>query len=125
METKKDQLNITVTDSAISQILLIKENDFTLTPKSLFRVKIGGKGCDGFTYETGFSEKVETDLEYTFNGVTILLDSFTAFYFKNGKIDFVHVVEHDADGFKVENFDEANHKGKFFKDETKVPSIDS
>ncbi len=123
MDREKDKLNIQLTDSAIAQIKLIKENDFTIEPEYMFRLKIGGKGCDGFTYETGFSEVLDDDIRYEFKDLTIVIDSFTAFYFKNGSIDFVNDVENNTDGFVIVNFDEKNHVGKFFKDETKVPKL--
>ena len=43
-------IKIFVTDSAVRQIQLMQENDYTLEGHS-FRIKIGGKGCEGFTHD--------------------------------------------------------------------------
>ena len=39
-------IKLFVTDSAIRQIQVMKENDYTLDGLC-FRIKIGGKGCEG------------------------------------------------------------------------------
>ena len=54
-------INLFVSDSAVRQIQLMQDNDYTLEGL-LFRIKIGGKGCEGFTYETGFSSLHEGDI---------------------------------------------------------------
>ena len=47
------ELKLQVSGAAIQQIKLMLEHDYTLKGK-IFRIKIGGKGCGGFTYQTGF-----------------------------------------------------------------------
>ncbi len=87
-----NEFQIDLTDSAFKQIQLILENDFTLEGHQ-FRLKIGGKGCDGFTYDTGFSTKIDDDIELIFKqndeSISILLDDFTGFYCKEGLLDFL------------------------------------
>ena len=56
--TNDNNFKVELTEAAFEQIRLIKSNDFTLDGHS-FRLKIGGKGCDGFTYDTGFSQSDE------------------------------------------------------------------
>jgi Fe-S cluster assembly iron-binding protein IscA len=88
-----EDLNIFVTDSAVRQIQVMQENDYTLKGLS-FRIKIGGKGCEGFTYETGFSSVHEGDLHVTKNyplinfDLHLLIDPFTAYYTQ----DFVQLM---------------------------------
>lgn len=119
-------IELFLTDSAIRQILLMEENDYTLE-NHFFRIKIGGKGCGGFTYETGFSELHQDDLviEKYFKDLNktlrIIMDPFTAFYTQKGTLDYLLDPEKNDEGFIVENADESNHKGKFFKDTSKLP----
>ena len=115
-----------LTDSAFKQIKLIQDNDFTLEGLS-FRLKIGGKGCDGFTYDTGFSEKHKDDITLNFinDGVEleILSDDFTAFYCKEGNLDYFFIPHENEGGFFFTNINEFKHHGKFFKDGDYVPPI--
>jgi Fe-S cluster assembly iron-binding protein IscA len=114
-----------LTDSAFAQISLIQENDFTLDGMS-FRLKIGGKGCDGFTYDTGFSQKHEDDIVLIFENkgqkLEVLLDDFTAFYCKEGSMDYFFIPHENEDGFFFTNTNEFKHHGKFFKDGDYVPT---
>lgn len=123
-----DNHQIVLKTKALEQIELIQKNDFTLEGCS-FRVKIDGKGCSGFTYATGFSEKYPEDVERTFfhpenpnRKVTILFDTFTAFYFQKGSIDYL-MNESLEEGFVVKNDNETNYQGKFFKDISKIPEL--
>lgn len=119
-------LNVFVTDSAIRQIQLMQENDYTLAGLS-FRVKIGGKGCGGFTYEAGFTAPHEEDIvvvkhykEIAFD-LKLLIDPFTAFYTQSFTLDYLLDPASNEEGFIVQNAAEGSHKGKFFKDETRLP----
>ncbi len=109
-----------ITEAAQAQIQLIQQNDYTLSGMS-FRIKIGGKGCGGFTYETGFSDALADDIKLQAQGTTILMDPFTAFYTQKLKLDYQLKPEINDEGFIVENFAGDRYKGKFFKDPTMVP----
>lgn len=115
---------INLSDAASRQIKLIEENDYTLSGKK-FRLKIGGKGCDGFTYEMGFDNLATDDhiLPYqtTYGLVEIILDPFTAFYCQEGNLDFFFNPNTDEDGFLFINHNEDKYVGKFFKDPTLLP----
>lgn len=119
-------IQLLITDSAVRQIQLMQNNDYTLD-NLLFRIKIGGKGCGGFTYDTGFSEKHPDDLvikkQYPLikTELTILIDPFTAFYTQKFTLDYLLDPESNEEGFVVTNAADGQHKGKFFKDETKLP----
>jgi Fe-S cluster assembly iron-binding protein IscA len=119
-------INLFVTDSAVKQIQLIQENDYTL--KDLyFRIKIGGKGCGGFTYETGFSEKHPGDFEINTHyplidySLTVLMDPFTAYYTQELTLDYLLETTQNEEGFIVKNSADGQHRGKFFKDESRLP----
>ncbi len=123
---KASDVKLHLSDSAIRQIQLMQENDYTLEGLK-FRIKIGGKGCGGFTYDTGFSEKHEDDLllesSYpliNFN-LTILMDPFTAYYTQESSLDYLLDPQSNEEGFVLDNAADGAHKGKFFKDESKLP----
>lgn len=124
--TNNEEIKVDLTDAAFKQIQLIQENDYTLENHT-FRLKIGGKGCDGFTYDTGFSKKLDDDFVLTFEQsgsiIEILMDSFTAFYCKSGILDFFIIPKEHQDGFFFLNHNEDKHVGKFFKDGDNVPTM--
>lgn len=119
-------IKLFVSDSAVRQIQLMQENDYTLEGLS-FRIKIGGKGCGGFTYDTGFSEfhadDLVIELPYPLINYTlkILIDPFTAYYTQDSTLDYLLDPASNEEGFVVTNAADGEHKGKFFKDESKLP----
>lgn len=119
-------IKLFVTDSAIRQIQLMQDNDYTLEGLS-FRIKIGGKGCGGFTYDTGFSEYhaddlvIEKDISLINFKLKILMDPFTAFYTQEATLDYLLETGTNEEGFVINNASEGQHRGKFFKDESKLP----
>lgn len=128
MENKisPSDIKLFVTDSAVRQIQLMQDNDYTLEGLS-FRIKIGGKGCEGFTYDTGFSELHQDDLVLkqsfpliNFN-LTVLMDPFTAFYTQELTLDYLLDTSNNEEGFIVTNAADGQHRGKFFKDESRLP----
>lgn len=123
---KPQDIKLFVTDSAVRQIQVMQENDYTLEGLS-FRIKIGGKGCEGFTYDTGFSEKHEDDLvivqDYPLINfkLTVLMDPFTAFYTQDLTLDYLLDITNNEEGFIVNNAADGQHRGKFFKDDSRLP----
>jgi Fe-S cluster assembly iron-binding protein IscA len=119
-------ITLFVSDSAVRQIQLMQDNDYTLEGLS-FRIKIGGKGCGGFTYDTGFSEQHPDDLviEKSFPlikfDLKVLIDPFTAFYTQQATLDYLLDSQNNEEGFVLTNSADGDHKGKFFKDESKLP----
>ncbi len=115
-----------VTDSAVRQIQVMQDNDYTLEGMS-FRIKIGGKGCEGFTYDTGFSEPHPDDLMLRMSypvidfELTVLMDPFTAFYTQELSLDYLLDTSSNEEGFIVNNAADGQHRGKFFKDEGLLP----
>lgn len=121
-----EEVKLFITDSAVHQIKLMEENDYTLKGLS-FRIKIGGKGCGGFTYSTGFSELHSDDLvlkqEYPLinYSLKVIMDPFTAFYTQELTLDYMLDLANNEEGFIVNNAADGAHKGKFFKDESLLP----
>lgn len=128
METtlRPQDIKLFITDSAIRQIHLMQENDYTLNGLC-FRIKIGGKGCGGFTYDTGFSELhsddliIERHISLLNYDLKILMDPFTAFYTQDATLDYLLDMTSNEEGFVVTLTFEGQHRGKFFKDESKLP----
>ena len=118
--------DIHLTESAISQIKLILENDYTLKGQSL-RIHISGKECDGFTYSVGFQNPIENDLYVPCPELgeeqSIIMDPFSAFYLQKVTLDFVQDFEKDLEGFVVTNHKQDDFQGKFWrKDADKIPT---
>lgn len=126
IDLKASDIKLFVTDSAVRQIQVMQENDYTLEGLS-FRIKIGGKGCEGFTYDTGFSELHEDDLvikqKYPLINfhLTVLMDPFTAFYTQELTLDYLLDTTNNEEGFIVNNAADGQHRGKFFKDDGRLP----
>lgn len=116
-----EDIQITLTDEAVRQIQLIQEHDFTVEGK-VFRLKVDGKGCNGFDYALGFTDKNDDDFLIELpHSITLNLDPFTAYYAQKGEIDYIFDHENNTEGFYFENANEKSYRGKFFKNETKLP----
>lgn len=116
-------MNLKLSDAAKSQIKLILEHDNTLAGQ-VFRMKIDGKGCGGFDYALGFTEPEKDDLKLPIaEGLFFHIDPFTAYYCKEGIVDFIFDPVQDIEGFSYINPSEKSYRGKFFKDEEMVPKV--
>ena len=112
--------NINFTPPALQEIKLILENDFTLKGR-YFRILISGKGCDGFTYSTGFTDfqdedfiiKIENKINLDFS---VLIDPFASFYLQETLVDFIQDYENELEGFVVINKNQKQFAGKFWKE---------
>jgi len=133
--TKKSQIDrgkidipqIILTEMAALQIKLLLENQYQ-SPTQYFRIKIQGKGCDGFTYAAGLTPQDPDDFEVTPSqkDLTILMDPFTAFYSKELSLDYFQDFESDLEGFLVTNLNQKEYQGKFWtKDPSKIPPLRS
>jgi Fe-S cluster assembly iron-binding protein IscA len=103
---------------ALDQLVLMLKHDYTLADK-VFRLSIDTKGCDGFTYAAGFTEKNKNDLLISFEhhkvNITMALDPFAAEYMKFIEIDYCQDFKNNQEGFTVKNRDENSYRGKFWK----------
>ncbi len=91
---------ITLTPSAVSAIdKFIKGNE---TPVAGLRIAISGGGCSGFQYGMRLEETAaEDDILVEIEGVTLLVDPFTAPLISGVVVDFVDSL--NGSGFKFEN----------------------
>ncbi len=113
-----DLPTVTFTQTAIEQLTLMLENDFTLSGK-YFRILISGKGCDGFTYSIGFTDIKEEDFTIRINNeepLEIIIDPFAAFYLGETRVDYVQDFQNDREGFVVYNKDQKKFHGKFWRE---------
>ena len=118
---------VSFTERAMDQLQLIINNDFTLAGK-YFRILVSGKGCDGFTYSTGFTDIQDNDflikVANSNQDIQVLMDPFAAFYLQETSIDFIQDFQQDAEGFVVVNHGQAKYAGKFWRSkEELVPPL--
>src|SRR5207244_10779837 len=80
----------------ISQLLAGEED------VSVLRVAIEGGGCSGFQYGLGFDRGAqEGDHEFECEGVTVVVDPFSAPYLMGARVDYLETIQES--GFKIEN----------------------
>jgi iron-sulfur cluster assembly protein len=91
---------INLTPKAVSAIdKFIKGND---TPVAGLRISISGGGCSGFQYNMRLEEtQAEDDVAVEIEGVTLLVDPFSAPLLTGVTVDFVDSL--NGSGFKFEN----------------------
>src|SRR5262249_10642788 len=69
---------------------------------SVRRVAIEGGGCSGFQYGLGFGRGAqEGDPEFECEGVTGVVDPFSAPYLMGAQVDYLETIQEA--GFKIEN----------------------
>ena len=90
---------VSLTPAAAAKIrdLMATEEDV-----SVLRVAIEGGGCSGFQYGLGFDRGAqEGDLEFECEGVTVVVDPFSAPYLSGAQVDYLETIQES--GFKIEN----------------------
>ena len=90
---------VSLTPAAAAKIrqLMDQETDVTV-----LRVAIEGGGCSGFQYGLGFDRgSVEGDFEFECEGVTVVVDPFSAPYLRGARVDYLETIQES--GFKIEN----------------------
>ena len=82
----------------------VKIRDLMATEEdvSVLRVAIEGGGCSGFQYGLGFDRGAqEGDHEFDCEGVTVVVDPFSAPYLAGARVDYLETIQES--GFKIEN----------------------
>jgi iron-sulfur cluster assembly protein len=90
---------VTLTPAAAAKIrdLMSSEEDV-----SVLRVAIEGGGCSGFQYGLGFDRGAqEGDHEFECEGVTVVVDPFSAPYLSGARVDYLETIQEA--GFKIDN----------------------
>lgn len=116
-KTKIQAPIVELTEFAISQLKLILENDYTLEGQYL-RLMVATKGCDGFSYNVGFTKKMQDDfLVSPINApdLKVLVDPFAAYYTREMTVDYIQDFEENIEGFLVVNHHQKDFHGKFWR----------
>src|SRR5215510_12210295 len=91
---------VLVTESAASEIKSMLAKEPENIGKGL-RVYVEAGGCSGMQYGMVFDEKRPDDLTAQCQGVTVVVDPFSANYLRGSVIDFVDSLS--GGGFKISN----------------------
>jgi len=90
---------VSLTPAAAAKIRGLMEEE---TDVSVLRVAIEGGGCSGFQYGLGFDRGAqEGDLEFECEGVTVVVDPFSAPYLRGSTVDYLETIQES--GFKIDN----------------------
>ena len=92
---------VSLTPSAAAKIkgLMAEEPEGDAT---VLRVAVQGGGCSGFEYALGFDRGAQDgDHELESEGVTVVVDQFSAPYLRGAEIDFLETIQEA--GFKINN----------------------
>jgi len=96
-ERTEELVSLTPAAAAKISALMAEETDV-----SVLRVAIEGGGCSGFQYGLGFDRGAqEGDHEFECEGVTVVVDPFSAPYLKGATVDYLETIQES--GFKIDN----------------------
>lgn len=88
MEEFTDEKPIMLTQAAVEAALSIKKSEGN--PEDYIRVSVIGGGCAGYQYDLNFDSNVRpTDIQLTYDSLTVLIDPISGSYLKGTKIDFI------------------------------------
>ncbi|HAZ12398.1 MAG: hypothetical protein A2X86_15790 [Bdellovibrionales bacterium GWA2_49_15] len=127
MVLDKDKIAIptlTVSKLAREQLNLMVIHDATLHDK-VIRIEIAGKGCDGFTFEIGFTKPrpddflLEIPLEEA-RPIFVAIGPFTAFYLPEFTLDYKQGHLPEEEGFTIHSPAFKQHQGKFWLNATEL-----
>src|SRR3954465_3527439 len=89
---------ISLTPAAAAKIRTLMAEDAEV---SVLRVAVEGGGCSGFQYGLGFDRGAqEGDHEFECEGVTVVVDPFSAPYLMGARVDYLETIQES--GFKIE-----------------------
>jgi iron-sulfur cluster assembly accessory protein len=90
---------VTITERAARRIGEILKSE---PAGSMLRISVEGGGCSGFQYGLGFDRGAQDgDLEFECEGVTVVVDPFSAPYLSGATVDYLETIQES--GFKIEN----------------------
>jgi iron-sulfur cluster assembly accessory protein len=100
IDTTETEAVVSLTPSAVEQVKGLLAEDKEASGKSL-RVYVEGGGCSGMQYGLVFDETRADDLTVACQGVSVLVDPFSANYLRGAVVDFVDSLT--GGGFKISN----------------------
>jgi iron-sulfur cluster assembly protein len=90
-----------LTESAAAKIRQLM-SDEPEGEATVLRIAVQGGGCSGFEYALGFdSGAQEGDHELESQGITVVVDPFSAPYLSGAEIDYLETIQEA--GFKINN----------------------
>ena len=99
-ETETETIPLTLSESAVSQLKRIREDQ--QIPEDLgLRVGVKGGGCSGFSYVLGFDQAQDDDIHFSTAGLEVLMNKAHALYLIGIQIDWVDGL--DNRGFTFTN----------------------
>lgn len=104
---------ITITDSAIEQLIRIREEKNVPADLGL-RVGVRGGGCSGFEYQLGFDQPQADDQKFDIGGITVLLKPGHALYLLGMEIDWATGLDNRGFTFNNPNASETCGCGSSF-----------
>lgn len=87
---------VTITDRARREIRTIMTTK-GIPPDYGLRVGVRGGGCGGMALMIGFDKKRDSDLSYSVDGISVLVDKKHTMYLIGKEVDFID--DADARGF--------------------------
>jgi iron-sulfur cluster assembly protein len=92
---------VALTENAAAKIKQLMQDE-PEGEATVLRVAVQGGGCSGFEYALGFdSGAQEGDHEFELQGVTVVVDPFSAPYLSGAEIDYLETIQES--GFKINN----------------------
>src|SRR5947209_15398807 len=99
--TERPVTLVSLTESAAEKIKQLMADE-PEGEAAVLRIAVQGGGCSGFEYALGFdSGAQEGDHELESQGVTLVVDPFSAPYLAGAEIDYLEAIQES--GFKINN----------------------
>jgi len=94
--------SVELTESGAKAVMgLLEKRELSSADYGL-RLFISGGGCSGFQYGMALEgEPRETDFEFAFHGVRVMVDEVSMDYLRGSRIDYVEDIM--GSGFKIDN----------------------
>lgn len=94
--------SVELTESGAKAVMGLLDKRELSADNYALRLFISGGGCSGFQYGMALEgEKRETDFEFNFHGVRVLVDEVSMDYVHGSRIDYVEDIM--GSGFKIDN----------------------
>jgi iron-sulfur cluster assembly protein len=90
------------TASALEEIRRIIQ-DPSFDPSQTLKVGVKGGGCSGLSYVLGFDAQKETDYEYSFEGISFIMEKAHEMYLYGMEIDWQNGLNNRGFTFKNPN----------------------
>ncbi len=93
---------VELTESGAKAVTGLLEKRSLSSDEYALRLFISGGGCSGFQYGMALEGDVrETDFEFAFHGVRVVVDEVSMDYLRGARIDYVEDIM--GSGFKIDN----------------------